>query len=83
MEERKGRRKYKRKEEEVFHSSMVFQVTVKYTPNYVFEGRPVVNHITAELTLAESGKIVKQVDSFDFHTWASMASSYFILSSTP
>lgn len=42
-----------------------------YTVDYLIFGRPVVNHIHAELTLSPtSGLIIKQEDSFDFWAWA-------------
>src|SRR5258706_12878953 len=47
--------------------------SVEWTARYLFGGKnPVVNVILAELTFA-NGKIVRHVDSFDFHRWASQA----------
>ena len=47
---------------------------VRWTARYTFTqtGRPVVNEITAALTLRD-GAIVRHVDVFDFHRWARQA----------
>lgn len=47
---------------------------VRWTATYTFSqtGRKVVNVITAALSLRD-GKIVRQVDAFDFHRWSSQA----------
>ncbi|KAF9030969.1 hypothetical protein BDZ89DRAFT_1112004 [Hymenopellis radicata] len=48
-----------------------------YVVDYVFNGRPVVNHIHAHLTLDEAGeKISKQEDSFDFYAWTRQSLGY-------
>jgi ketosteroid isomerase-like protein len=47
--------------------------SVEWTARYLFGGKnPVTNVILAEITFA-NGKIVRHVDSFDFHRWASQA----------
>jgi ketosteroid isomerase-like protein len=47
--------------------------TVEWTARYLYGGKnQVVNVILSELTLAD-GKIVRQVDTFDFPRWASQA----------
>ena len=47
---------------------------VRWIARYTFSqtGRPVVNEITAAMTLRD-GFIVRHVDSFDFHRWAGQA----------
>lgn len=47
---------------------------VRWSAHYTFPqtGRPVVNEITARLTL-RGGAIVRHVDAFDFHRWARQA----------
>lgn len=46
----------------------------EWTATYTFSqtNRRVVNHIQSNFTFAE-GKIVRQTDHFDFHTWAKQA----------
>ncbi len=47
--------------------------TVEWTARYLFAGRrPVVNVILSEITF-EGGKILEQVDRFDFPRWAAQA----------
>ncbi|MBL8113653.1 MAG: nuclear transport factor 2 family protein [Acidobacteria bacterium] len=47
--------------------------TVEWTARYLFGGKnPVTNVILSELVL-ENGRIVKQVDTFDFPRWAGQA----------
>lgn len=46
---------------------------VAWTADYAFDGNPVHNEITSELELDPEGKIVRQVDTFDFPRWARQA----------
>lgn len=47
--------------------------TVEWTARYLFAGRrPVVNVIVSDIEL-EAGRIVRQVDRFDFSRWAAQA----------
>jgi uncharacterized protein len=46
--------------------------TVEWTARYLAGRRPVVNVILSEIQF-ESGKIVRQVDRFDFPRWAAQA----------
>jgi ketosteroid isomerase-like protein len=46
--------------------------TVEWTARYDYDGRPIVNVILSELELRD-GKIIKQVDKFDFPRWAAQA----------
>ena len=44
-----------------------------WVANYLFGGKNMVeNHVHSEFTI-ENGLIVKQIDTFDFHKWASQA----------
>ena len=45
---------------------------VEWTARYLFGGRPVVNEIRSEIQF-ENGKIIQQVDRFEFPRWAAQA----------
>lgn len=48
------------------------KVTAKWIANYTFAGRPIENHVTAQITLKD-GKIVDHKDSFDMKAWLRQA----------
>lgn len=45
----------------------------EWTADYTFEGNPVHNEIRSAFEFAPDGRIAKQVDTFDFPTWAGQA----------
>jgi hypothetical protein len=48
--------------------------SAKWTAKYLFNGKPVTNHITSVFTFSpDSGKILNQVDTFDFWAWSSQS----------
>jgi hypothetical protein len=52
-------------------SSFLRQWEADYVVDYLFNGRPVTNRIHTKLTVSPTtGLIIKQEDTFDFHTWS-------------
>jgi hypothetical protein len=51
--------------------SLLRQWEADYVVDYLFNGRPVTNHIHTKLTVSPtSGLIIKQEDTFDFYAWS-------------
>ena len=52
---------------------IVDATSARWTARYTFGGHPVTNRITSRFAFNDEGRILQQLDSFDFPRWAAQA----------